>query len=106
MKKKLMVISLLALVFICSNCSKSRFASSDPLKVYTPRVSADKIKVYRTQIPKTPFIEIGTVHSSGSDDAAVLIRLLKIKAAKNGGDALIHLEAYSEGMSATAIRFK
>ncbi|MCP4150936.1 MAG: hypothetical protein GY757_24530 [bacterium] len=105
MKKNFMVISLLAIVFICSSCSQSRFASSDPLKVHPPRVSADKIKVYRTQIPKTPFIEIGTVHSSGSD-AAVLIRLLKVKAAKNGGDALIHLEAYSEGMSATAIRFK
>lgn len=109
MKKTIIIllgVSVLITTLLTTGCVTAKFAPADTTKVYPPRVSPRQIKVFRSQVPRRPYIEIGSVHACCSDDPAYLVRKLKEKAAEAGGDAIIDLEPYPEGMSATVIRFK
>jgi len=104
---KLLRFSIIILfLFFTLNCViKGHFAASDANKQYAGKKTPDQILVYRSQVPKRKFIEIGIVHVCCSDNAKKLVYALKKKAAYNGGDAIIHLESSPERMTATVIRF-
>gem|GEM_PF-3320520 len=107
MKKWIVLLLCVVSCFILSNCGISaRFASSDTAMVYKQRVSPEEIKVYRSSKPEMPYIEIGSVYACCDSEADVLVKALKQKAAEYGGDAIIDIEPYPDGMSATVIRFK
>lgn len=107
MKKWICVAVIIASCLILSCCSfYTNFAPTDASKVYSQRVSSEKIKVYRSAVPDVPYIEIGSVYACCFPDPEELVDALKKKAAKCGGDAIIDLEPYPDGMSATVIRFK
>ena len=109
MKKTTLILIVLAVSLaslITTGCIEARFAPADSTRLYPPRNPPDLIKVYRSKIPRRPFIEIGSVHACCHDDPTYLVLKLKEKAAAAGGDAIIDLEPYPEGMSATVIRFK
>ena len=103
MKKR--AITVIMFTVLLSGCISSQFAPAEEMKIYDQRVTPESVKVYRTQVPRLEFIEIGAVNATGSDDDLELITELKKKAAENGGDAIIRLEAYPHGMSAAVIRF-
>ena len=65
------------------SCSTVRFAPADSQKSFNTRTTAEKVKVFRTQLPKKKFEEIGIVHAAGAGD---LVLKLREEAAKNGGD--------------------
>ena len=107
MKKWICLVVCIASCLIFSCCSLSpNFASTDASKVYSQRVSWEQIKVYRSSVPDVPYLEIGSVYVCCHPDADELVDALKKKAAKCGGDAIIAVEPYPDGMSATVIRFK
>lgn len=107
MKKWLCLVVCIATCLILSYCSlRTNFASADASKIYLQRVSWEQIKVYRSFVPDVPYIEIGSVYVCCHPDADDLVDALKKKAAKCGGDAIIAVEPYPGGMSATVIRFK
>jgi hypothetical protein len=104
--KKLLYAGIIFIIMISLlQCVSVDFAATDSSKTFSSRVSADEIEVYRTQTPNKKFIEIGVVNATYSNDTNELIRALKKKAAENGGDAIIDLEPYPNGMSATVIRY-
>jgi hypothetical protein len=105
MKKLLYLCILIIAMISLLQCLSVDFAATDSSKTYGSRISADEIEVYRTQTPNKKFIEIGIVNASYSNDTNELIQALKKKAAENGGDAIIDLEPYPSGMSATVIRY-
>jgi hypothetical protein len=105
MKKLLYLCILFIFMISLLQCLSVDFAATDSSKTYSSRVSADEIEVYRTQTPDKKFKEIGVVNASYSNDTNELIQALKKKAAENGGDAIIDVEPYPSGMSATVIRY-
>lgn len=106
MKRWLCLVVCIATCLIVSCSLGSNFASTDASKVYSQRVSWEQIKVYRSSVPDVPYIEIGSVYVCCYPDPEDLVEALKKKAAKCGGDAIIDVEPYPDGMSATVIRFK
>ena len=104
--KKIEILLICMVMMIMHACITAQFAPSDITRVYPARKAPDQIKVYRTQIPDLKYIEIGSVNACCSHDTFDLVEMLKLKAAESGGDAIIGLEAYHEGMSATVIRFQ
>ena len=91
----------------CVTGYQSQFAPTQTSKIYAPRTIAEKIELFRSQIPSKKFEEIGTVNSCCSDDTNILIDELKKKAALSGGDALIGLDIQATGgATASVIRYE
>jgi hypothetical protein len=88
-----------------SACVTATFAPSNRTQLYRQKIGQSEIQVYRSQIPQKKFIEIGSVNVCCMGNNWELIDKLKLKAAIHGGDAIIHLEIYHKGMSATVIKF-
>lgn len=100
-----LLIILLCGMLLMTGCVSASFAPVDTEVSMKPRKMPEQILVFRTAKPKRKYIEIGSVFATGSDDMAYMVELLKRKAAKNGGDAIIDIEAAPVSMSATVIRF-
>ncbi len=98
---------LLAFLLIGSfltGCASVSFAPADLKKSYAKRTGAQDIKLYRTEQPKGEVIEVGTLNGNGNPDK--IIEYFREKASEQGGDAIISLEPYPGGYSATVIRMK
>ncbi len=91
--------------FLLTGCFSATFAPVNTEVSLPPRTSSEKIMVFRTAKPDKKYVEIGSVFVTGSDNPSTLIEALKEKAAINGGDAIIDVEAAPDSMSATVIRF-
>jgi hypothetical protein len=100
---KYFIFTVLIMSIFLTGCITVNFAPSDMTKEYAPRTTPEKIVIFRTQIPEKKFIEIGSVNALGADDSVV--NAFRKTAAKRGGDALIKIEAYPGGMTATVVRF-
>jgi hypothetical protein len=83
----------------------AQFAPANVNETYSPKRWENEIEVFRTKLPAREYIEIGIVNASGSGNINFLIEGLKKEAAKNGGDAIIDIEPYPGGVSATVIRY-
>ncbi len=104
--KSLRFFTIIFFLFLTISCVvNGHFAASDVSKKYVANKTPDQILVYRSQVPKKKFIEIGIVHVCCSNNAGKLVYALKKKAAYSGGDAIIQLESSPEMMTATVIRF-
>ncbi|MBN1797746.1 MAG: hypothetical protein JW822_04155 [Spirochaetales bacterium] len=105
MKKNFYVLFLIGLTVLLYNCVSVQFVPSAVSNTFEQRRTAEEIEVYRTKVPDKKYIEIGVVNATGSNDTIRLTEKLKAEAAENGGDALLELEPYPGGMSATVIRY-
>lgn len=105
MKNIITILCSLMIIFSFFNCITAQFAPVDTSKTFLQKVNPNEIEVYRSKVPEKDFIEIGIVNASGGNNTNKLIESLKKQAAENGGDAIIDLEPYPGGMSATVIRF-
>ena len=100
------LLSLALAVSLLGGCTTVGFAPSKAHATHAPRRSAAQVEVFRTQLPKQRFQEIGAVSVTGTGDPGKLVEKLREKAAENGGDAIIALETFVGGMSATVVRFE
>ena len=105
MKKYVFILFLIGLGVLLQSCVSVQFVPSAVNNSFDQRRTADEIEIYRTKVPDRKYIEIGVVNANGSSDTIRLTEKLKTEAAKNGGDALLELEPYPGGISATVIRY-
>lgn len=101
----LMISAIFVIMILYYSCTSAQFAPSNMNVSYEQRTQENNILIFRTDKPKYIYVEIGTIDAKGSSDTNILISLLRKLAAENGGDALIELEAYPTGLTATLIRF-
>lgn len=100
MKKLLLIL----IILFCNACASVSFAPAELQKKYSKKTNPQDIKIYRSELPKGEFIEIGSLSGSGQDEA--IITKFREQASEQGGDAIISLETFSNGYSATIIRMK
>lgn len=102
MKKSLNILFLS--MFLLTGCASATFAPVDVKANYAKRTDAQDIKIFRSEIPKEEFVEVGTLNGNGNSEK--IIEKFRQEASGRGGDAIISLESYPNGMSATVIRMK
>jgi len=109
MKKIMFVIFGLILCF-CLACSSSFMSKTD--KVYSPKSPAD-VEIFFSQVPKKDYQEIGMIRVDKYPPLSPIpytnnkIReLIKVNAAKNGGDAVIDVKDDMLQFSGTVIVYK
>ena len=106
MKKRTSQWVLLVVSAGLVGCVSAQFAPAAKNRTLASITGSNEIQVFRTQLPTKKYTEIGSVNACCAHDSNKLVDKLRDQAAANGGDAIIGLEPYTNGMSATVIRFE
>ena len=94
------------LIFFSGCVTVAHFAPSMQNQVYAMRTPAEKIELFRTQVPEKKYVEIGAVNVHRNSNVNIQIDALRAKASEAGGDAIIALEIDATvGATATVIRY-
>jgi len=102
LKTKLVIV---ASCLLLSACVTADFAPTRSSFVPSLVTNPDEVEIYRTEKPSKPYEEIGTTYVR-TTNLARATDAMKITAAKNGGNAILHIKVTSEGIVGTVVRFK
>ena len=99
------IFTILVFCTAIIGCTSLEFAPADVNASYPAKNTAQNIKVFRSEKPSQDYIEIGSLHYSGSslNDA---IKSFKAKTADAGGDAVIDIKVIPGGTIGTVVLFK
>lgn len=85
----------------------AQFAASKLDAVYPPRTEPKRIEMFRSTLPDKKYVEIGAVSSCCHFEVEKVFEAMRIKAADQGGDALIAIDLDTQGgASASVIRYQ
>jgi hypothetical protein len=96
---------VISCLFVSACALTANFAPTRSSFVPSSTTRAEDVEVYRTEKPTRPYEEIGTVYV-GSTNLENAINAMKIEAAKNGGNAILHIKVTSDGIVGTVVRYK
>lgn len=100
---KALTIIVFCITFI--GCTSLEFAPADINASYPAKNTAQNIKVFRSEKPSQDYVEIGSLHYSGSS-LNEAIKSFKTKTAEAGGDAVIDIKVIPGGTIGTVVLFK
>lgn len=100
-----MIKHLATIFFIATlaGCTSIQFSPASTSHTYTPIVSADNVKVFRSERPEGNYQEIGLLHFKGASGLDRAIRSMKEKAAVQGGNAIIDIKVIAGGVVGTLV---
>jgi hypothetical protein len=107
MNLKRIAARVLWLQVIAGCVSVPQFAPAKVGIVYPQRTPAEKIELFRSQMPVKKYFEVGSVSACCNIRTERLVDMMRAMAAEKGGDALIGLDVTGDGTAmATVIRYE
>ena len=91
-------IAATAVILTMSGCATTRVTPFDPAVHPERRTSADAIRLYGTQLPSCPYVELGRVTAQGGEFVSWgrVVRAARKAAHEMGGDAIVGVRDASQ----------